>query len=159
MLMCSRALNLLREEGSSVALPEATVQVRDDMREVVLLLSQYNVGALTIGIEQDIVSALEEIIDSLEQAQQDAKDRKNGNRPPPGSGGEPGDPPLVDGLAEIKMIRALQMRVNRRTKRYAALTDGPQAQSADMIRRLSELSERQKRIVAVTRDIVTEKNR
>ena len=31
--------------------------------------------------------------------------------------------PLVDQLAELKMIRALQMRVNKRTVRYARLLE------------------------------------
>ncbi len=159
MLMCDRALSLMREEGTSVALPEASVQVRDDMREVVRLLSRYDVGQLTQGIEQDIVAALEEIIGALEQAQQDAKNRKDKPKPPGGGGGQPGDPPLVDGLAELKMIRALQMRVNRRTRRYAALTKGDQTPGPEMLRRLDDLSERQQRIVEVTRDIVTGKNK
>ena len=36
-------------------------------------------------------------------------------------------------LAELKMIRALQMRVNRRTERYSKLIVGEQAEKADLI--------------------------
>jgi hypothetical protein len=153
--MCQRALNLIREEGSAVALAEATEQVRDDMNDLVELLARYEVGSLTQGIEKDVIEALEEIIAALEQAQKDQKDRKQQR---PGSrGGQPVDPALVNILSELKVIRALQMRVNRRTETYSVATDGQQARDPEMVSRLEELSERQRRIVDIVRDIITKK--
>ena len=38
-------------------------------------------------------------------------------------------------LAELRMIRALQMRVNTRTARYSKLIEGEQADNAELIER------------------------
>ena len=62
------------------------------------------------------------------------------------------------------MIRALQMRVNKRTQRYARLLDEPdsvegQATDVDLLDSLGRLSEREQRIRRITRDIVLGKNK
>jgi len=77
---------------------------------------------------------------------------------------QPQDMPLVDGLAELKMIRALQMRVNTRTKRYSRLLDDAddptgQATDQDLLEALAKLADRQQRIYQITRDLVLGKNR
>ncbi|MGA2617782.1 MAG: hypothetical protein ABSF26_09240 [Thermoguttaceae bacterium] len=152
-----KALLLLREEGSAVALPEAVRQMRDDMQQVVHRLAQDRVDTITQTIERDILAALEEIIDALKKAQKDMDNRKK----PPGQSpsGQPQDPPLIDVLAELKMIRALQMRVNRRTERYAALVGGEQTDRADLVEALQHLAEQQQRIYKVTRDLELGKNK
>ncbi len=163
VLEVDKALTLLREEGSSVAFPEAVSQMRTDMDTVVRRLSEENVGRITQGLEEDIISALEELIEAFQKAQKEAEQRRNQQQPPPGSG-DPSDQPLVDALAELKMIRALQMRVNKRTKRYAQLLDSledpvGQADDEDLVDSLRQLSDRQQRIHNVTSDIVLGKNR
>ncbi|MCC7084334.1 MAG: hypothetical protein IT427_04935 [Pirellulales bacterium] len=153
-----KTLNLLREEGSSVAFPEAVDQMREDMETVTQRLSKANVGQLTQGIEQDIVKALEEMIASLQKAQKDAQKRRGGGG---GGGGGDQDQDLVDQIAEIKMIRALQMRVNTRTQRYTRmLEDGAeQAAEPDLLEAIRRLSEREDRIYKTTRDIVVGRNK
>lgn len=149
-----KALLLLREDGTAVALPEAVEQMRGDMQQVVDRLSQAKVGLITQSIEQDIIAALKEAIEAVKKAQKDQE--KKQRQQPPNSGGEPQDPPLVDVLAELKMIRALQIRVNGRTERYSKLIDGEQAQQADVIDALQKLAERQSRIHRVTHDLQKE---
>ena len=146
----------MREEGSAVAMPEAVSAMRDDMEQVVTLLRETKVGSLTQSIEKDILVALEEMIAALKQAQKDAGKQKPG---PSGPAGPPPEPPLVDALAELKMIRALQMRVNRRTQRYTDLVKVEQAEQPDIIATLEQLADRQQRIYRVTRDIVLGRNR
>ncbi|MCC6125129.1 MAG: hypothetical protein IT426_09225 [Pirellulales bacterium] len=149
-----KAIVLLREDGTAVAFPEAVEQMRGDMRQVVDRLSQAKVGQITQSIEQDIIAALKETIEALKKAQ---KDQENQNKkPPPPQEGQPQDPPLVDVLAELKMIRALQMRVNGRTERYSKLIEGEQAQQPDLLDALQKLAERQERIHRVTRDLQKE---
>jgi hypothetical protein len=149
-----KALMLLREEGSAVALPEAVQQMRDDMQQVVHRLAQGRVESITQGIELDIIAALEEIIDALKKAQ---KDQDSKNKPQP-SQSQPTDPPLIDLLAELKMIRALQNRVNRRTERYSKLIQGEQAQQDDLLDALRRLADQEQRIHRVTRDLDLGKN-
>jgi len=156
-----RALLLLKEEGSSVAFPEAVEQMREDMDQIANRLAAVKVGRLTQGLEEDVISALEEMIEALQKAQQDAEQRRR--QPPPQQPPPPQDQPLVDKIAELKMIKALQLRVNKRTNRYALLLEDEedpvgQATDSELGEALQRLSERQERIFSVTRDIVLGKN-
>ncbi len=151
-----KALAVLREEGSAVAFPEAVAEMREDMEQVVVRLAQAKVGDVTQGIETDIIAALEEMIASLQKAQKDMEQKAKQGQPPPS--GEQDEPPLVDTLAELRMIRALQMRVNVRTERYAQMTKTEQADKPDLLEALKRLAEREARIHQVTRDIVVGRN-
>ncbi|MBC8875473.1 MAG: hypothetical protein H8E44_39105, partial [Planctomycetes bacterium] len=156
-----KALNLLIEEGSSIAFPETVEQMRDDMQQVADRLDEAKVERITQSIEEDIIAALEEMIEALQKAQQEMEESKS--KPPPPSPSQPQDKPLVDKLAELKMVRALQMRINTRTKRYARLLDDiddpvGQASDADLQDAIVKLSERQARIYQITRDLVLGKN-
>ena len=151
-----KALMLLREDGTAVAFPEAVEQMREDMQQVVERLAQVKAGEITQAIEQDIIAALEEMIEALQKALKEMEQRRQNAQPPPG---QPRDPPLVDVLAEVKMIRALQMRVNRRTDRYSKLIEGEQAERAELIEALQRLAKREQRIHRVTRDLESGRNR
>lgn len=151
----SKALAVVRDDGSAVAIPQALEQVRDDAMQAAGRLTRGDVGGTTRGIMQDVVSSLEEMLAALEKAQRDQQDKKqnsSGGRP-----AEPGEQPLVDKLAELKMIRSLQMRVNTRTGRFAQLlADGAeQAEEPELVEALERLAERQRSIQQATRDIVT----
>ena len=115
-------------------------------------------ASITQGIEEDVIAALEEMIDSLQKAQQDKEKQKQQQQQ---QQGEPQEPPLIDSLAELKMIRSLQMRINTRTKRLASLVEGAvgQADKPDLLDQLQRLAEREESVFRVTRNIVTGKNR
>lgn len=152
-----KAMLLLREEGSSVAFPEAVEQMREDMQTVTTRLAAVKVGAMTQGLEQDIIAALEETIAALDKAVKDLEK----NRTPPGqspSAGQQSEPPLVNKLAELKMIRSLQVRINERTKRYGEMIGGPQADTPELLEALEKLGERQQRVVQATSDLSQGRN-
>ncbi|HEU0069070.1 MAG TPA: hypothetical protein VFQ26_07425, partial [Nitrospiraceae bacterium] len=156
-----KALLLLHEEGSSVAFPETVEQMRDDMQQVADRLSTTKLGTITQGIEEEIIAALEEMVEALQKAQQDLEKQKQQQQKQ--QQGQPGEKPLVDQIAELKMIRALQMRVNTRTERYSRLladADDPVglAEDEELRESLIKLGERQQRVQEVTRDIVVGKN-
>lgn len=156
VLEADKAMLLLKEDGTTVVFPEALQQVMEDMQQVVVRLGQSRTEQITQAIELDIIAALEEMIDALKKAQ---KDKKSPPKPPGKSPpGQPQDPPLVDELAELKMIRAMQMRVNTRTERYSKLIDGEQAENAELIEALQRLAERESRIHKVTRDLELGRN-
>jgi hypothetical protein len=150
-----KALAVLREEGSAVAFPEAVAEMRDDMGQVVDRLGQSKVGDVTQGIEKDIIAALEEMIASLQKAQKDMDAKTKPGQPAPDGDSEP---PLVDTISELKMIRALQMRVNTRTQRYAEMTKTEQTDTPELLEALKRLAEREQRIHQVTRDIAVGRN-
>ncbi|MEX2310464.1 MAG: hypothetical protein WD738_23050 [Pirellulales bacterium] len=152
-----KALLLLREDGSSVAFPEAVEQMRDDMQQVVERLAAVKVDAITQAVEQDILAALEETIAALEKAIKDLEK----NRTPPGQpsmAGQPTEPQLVDKLAELKMIRSLEMRIYQRTKRYGEMIEGEQAETAELLEALKVLAERQQRVHQATADLQQGRN-
>ncbi len=152
-----KALALFREDGTAVVFPEAVEQIRDDMQQVALRLQLSKVAETTQVIEEDIIAALKEMIEALQKAQEEMEEKEQ--KPGKPQEGQPQDPPLVDILAEIKMIRALQMRVNRRTDTYSKLIDGEQAENPEIVELLKELGEREKRIVRVTRDLEMGRNK
>ena len=151
----AKALVLVRDDGSAVAIPEALEQVREDATQAAARLGRGDAGETTRGIVQDLVANLEEMLGALEKAQKEQQQRQQG-----GAGGrsaEPGEQPLVDKISELKMIRSLQLRVNTRTKRFAQLlTDGVErAEEPELLRALERLAERQHTIERAAHDIVT----
>jgi ribosomal protein L19E len=140
--------------------------MREDMESVTARLAQAKVGEITQGIEQDIIKSLEEMVAALQRAQREQQQqRRNGQQPgmkkgAPGAGQQQ-DRPLVNAIAELKMIRALQMRVNTRTKRYSELLrEGTeQADQPDLVEALQRLGEREDRVHKTTHDIEIGKNR
>jgi hypothetical protein len=148
----NKALLLLHEDGSSVAFPEAIEQMRDDMRQVTDRLAALKVEKVTQGIEKDIIAALEETIAAFEQSRKDLEKKKT----PPGqqpAAGQPDEMSLVEKIAELKMIRSLQMRINNRTKTYGEMIQGDQAETPDLLKALDGLAERQQRVYKAAADL------
>ncbi len=152
----TKAITLLRDEGTAIAFPEAVEQMRDDMRIVGARLERAEVAELTQSIEREIIDALEEMIDSLQKEMEKSKDKKK-DEPPKESQSQ--EPPLVDQLAELKMLRTLQLRINHRTKRLGRLVEGEQAQDDDLVGQLQNLADRQARIQKATYDMATGRNK
>src|SRR5262249_38955773 len=153
----TKAITLLREEGTARAFPEAVEQMRDDMRIVVTRLERTDVADLTQSIEREIIDALEEMIDALQKEMEKSKDKKKD--PPPPKDQQPQAPPLVDQLAELKMLRTLQLRINNRTRRLGRMVEGEQAQELDIIGQLQNLADRQARVQKATYDMATGRNK
>jgi hypothetical protein len=151
----NKAIQLLQEEGSAVAFPEVFTQVRDDMRNAARRLGKADVGQVTQVIEQDIINTLKEMVEALKKAQQRLQARKG----QPGAGGQPPDQRLIELLAELKMIRAMQIRVNTRTHVYGVRYTGEQAADPEIQQELQNLAQRQWKIFEVTNNIYRGNNR
>jgi hypothetical protein len=147
----NKCIELLENEGSGVAFPEVFAQVRDDMMHVQRRLGKADVGVVTQGIEKDIIATLEEMIEALKKAQQ-----AGGGKP---GSGKPGNQRLIDLLAELKMVRAMQVRVYNRTVTYGRQYPGEQANDPDIKKELANLAEREQKIFEVTANIAKGKNR
>lgn len=156
-LLGSKVITLLKEEGSSIAFPEALVQMRDDMLTVARRLERVDVGEITVGIEKDIVESLEEILEALQKEIEKSKDKKQQSQQ--AQQGQQQDQGLVDILSELKMLRSLQYRVNRRTKQLGRLVDGEQAADPDLRSQLQSLSQRQAKIQQSTYNLATGRNK
>jgi len=156
-----RAFLLLSEEGSSSAFPEAMQQVNTDISNIAERLTKADIGQMTVTIEQEVVSSLEEMVAALVQVQKDKKEKKEKKKQPGQQPtGEPGDQPLVNKLAELRLIRSLQARINNRTNSLSQMLENPadaigQATEADLLNEVKGLAERQASVRQVARDIVT----
>jgi len=150
----AKALVLLQAEGSSVAFPQAVEAIREDAASVMRLLDQSKVGELTQTIEQGIIEALEEMIDALQKEMEKLEEKKQQDQQQQ----QEQDQPLVDALSELKMLRSLQLRINRITRRLSRQIDGDQAEGKDLLEQLKTLARRQAKIQEATYDLATGKN-
>ncbi len=151
-----KALELLKGDVSAVVFPTVFLHLKQDIANVRGRLELVDVGKATQRIERDIISSLEEMIEALEKAKQNAEN------PPPNTPPMPPNakPPLVDRLAELKLIRAMQKRLNSRTKLYGRQYKGEQASEPRIRRELRQLADRQMEIANVTSKLAkTDPNR
>ncbi len=96
-------------------------------------------------IEEEIVSSLEEMVAALVQVQKDNKDKARQQQQGQPQQGQPGEQPLVDKLAELRLIRTLQVRINNRTEALSQMLDDPsdavgQASEGEVLKELYGLS-------------------
>ncbi len=162
------AIEILRGEGSAVAFPAVFDFVRELMVNVEKRLRKTDPGATTVATEDEIISSLEEMIDALKKAR---KENGQGGQSNGGSNPNPGNQPLLQEIQELKMIRNMQLRVNRMTETYAREYKGEQApapekstaqerEKAEMLQKeLKGLAERQEKIYEVTNDLYRGKNK
>ncbi len=171
-----KALTILKAEGTSFAFPLAVEGIRDDVLTISDLLARLQDGdqdpmdpfapegqevrmqrdkmfELTIGLEKDVIAALKELIEALQKEME--KDKKDKDGKPCDCNG---DPVLVDKLAELKMLRTLQMRVNRQTKRLGLQVDGEQATQPFVVAKLKQLAKLQAKIQKTAYDLATTRN-
>ena len=137
-----KCLKLLESEGSAVAFAKVLEEVREDMIAVQRRLNTAIVDKDTQTIEENIIAMLKDMLEALKKAQ------KEMGEPKP-SQGKPGKPPnakLIDMLAELKLIRSLQVQVNNRTKMYGDKNKGEQSKDDLVQKELRQLSIRQTKL-------------
>ena len=168
-------IRLIEAEGSAVAFAEVFRQVRDDMAVVRDRLRRTDGGEQTIRVEDDIIANLKEMIENLKKAREDNKDKekkKQQEQQQQQQQQQPQDQRLIDQIAELKMVRSIQLQINRRTEQYAkqfATEQLPPPTSVGDARRradleqtrteLKDLSRRQDKIGKVTKDMALGKNK
>ncbi len=158
VMEADRAMLLLREEGSSVAFPEVVSQIRGDMETVAQRLATSKIDAVTIGIQEDILAALEEMIAALQKAQRDLeKQKQEQQQQQQQQQQQSGEQPLVEQLAELRLIRTMETRIMSTTERYAKIL-AEAGDTADVLPLVKDLAERQTNLYRITRDIVQKRN-
>ncbi len=158
LIDADKALILLKEEGSSIAFPESVAGIRQDVQNLVGWLRDAKVGELTQAVEKDVIEALEELIEALQKEMEKSDEDKKKQQQQQQQDQEQSQP-LVDQLAELKMLRSLQLRVNRRTKQLSRTFEGEQATQEEAVQQLQQLSGRQSRIQQAASDLVKGKNK
>ena len=156
VIEANKALTLLKEEGSSIAFPEAVEQLVMDMKTVANRLENRQGKEFTQALELDIIDALQEMIEALQKEMEKSDEEEQDGQQ---QQSQQQDNPLVETLAELKMLRTLQLRINKLTKRLGMLVSGEQATKADIVQQLQILAKRQAKIREATRDLATGRNK
>ena len=144
-----QALALLEEEGTSIVFPSVVANLAENLLAVAKLVENQRTGSFTQELQVEIEQTLLELLGALEQAQ--GKQNARGEAGEAGEG-EQGKTPLLPNTAELKMLRALQLRVNRRTQALDANRQGDQELDKLRQEQLTAISKMQERI----RDMVGE---
>jgi len=162
VIECTKALDMLEEEGSTVAFPESFRLLRKDMMNVETRLKSSDVGAMTQNIEEDIIEELKQMVEDLWSLK-----RFGPARPSDDIKGK-----LLGLRAELKRVRSMQIRVNNRTKMYhEAYPDEEQlkpenakdpkvkAKLEQIQKELEELSNKEATIQRIIREIVQRRSK
>ncbi len=146
------ALRLLEDDGRSVAFVEVLEQARGDMQTVSQRLAKGATGGVTQGVERDIVEALQEAVAALDEQLSEMANRQQDGQQQQASG-ETQEPPLVDQLAELRMIRSLQKRILSRTQRYRLMSESGEMSAEELGGALAELARRQERAIEAAQSL------
>ena len=107
------------------------------------------------------------MIEALVQRQQDQEEeqqQQEQEQQQQQQQGKPGDEPLVDQIAELKMLKSLQQRIYSRHQRYSKYLDDPNdpigvSQEPDIVAALGRLADRQAQLTDIARQLVNETNK
>jgi hypothetical protein len=135
-----------------VAFLEVFTQLTNDMKAVQARLKKAETGKVTVAIENDVLATLKEMTGALKRA---AKESSTRPRPTP-----------ANLLAELKLIHAMQRRINVRTAVYGKGHKGEEVPAPETAkgarererleavrRELKDLAGRQEKVAAVTQGL------
>lgn len=159
VLDATKALALLEEEGTGVAFPEAVEQMRYDMRSIAERLQRVDVGLLTQTMETDVIDGIKEMIEALQKEIEKEKEQQQQEQQQQQSQSSEQQEALLEQIAELKMLKSLQLRINTRTNKLAKLFTGEQALQPEVVKQLQELSLRQSRVQQAAYDLATGRNK
>ncbi|MDR0328851.1 MAG: hypothetical protein LBI05_11205 [Planctomycetaceae bacterium] len=151
------ALLLLREDGSAQAMVESLLQARFDMTEVKKRLEISSLDSITLHIEDAVIEALQEMLDAVRAAMEESKERQENAESQQQQDGSATEEPLIQLLAELRMIRSMQRRVNERTSRYdqeiKQMLTNPDADLSTFKQAVEELARQQNRLARILHEL------
>lgn len=108
-----KVLEILREEGTTIVIPDVMVDMKRDLDGLAARLKKLDAGDYTQAVQQDIIETLRELIEVIKEE----LDKKQGGDGQGGNDSQEGDndEDLLPTSAELKMLKSLQERVNKRT--------------------------------------------
>jgi hypothetical protein len=168
-----RALALLENDGTAVAFAEMFQMVRKDMLTVKDRLGQTDTGTVTVAVENEIIKNLGDMVEALKK-QREINKQKGQQQQQPGKPKQkqPGEDPLVDIIAQLRLLRSMQKGLNDRTELYSKEYPGEQApapieaksekekQHHEMIQKeMRDLADTEAKISKILKDMLTGKNK
>jgi hypothetical protein len=146
-----RAMALLAEDAGALALPGALAAVREDVASCAALLRAGRTDTVVRALQEDIISTLADLIDAL------SGDEARQSVPPDQPEAEETRQrrPILplDVLAELKVMRALQLSINRQTARLDGLRQDAPPSADELSDAMRRLADRQGAIKAMVGDL------
>lgn len=148
------ALTFMLDNSSPVVFPRIVKDIIADLARLEDRLMEEKTGETTALIQDAVERALADLLEALEEAQ--------GEPPPPeesepqegeGGGASPPPPPLISALAELKLLRNRQVRVNEGTKVLHEQKQEGRV-DADLEERIDVMTERQKDVHTLTSELI-----
>jgi len=150
---CAQTVLLIREDGTSSAILLAAEDIESDMTSVAEWMQQSNVSELTISVQRDILDSLKQLVETMQREMQQMQERQQQDEQQQQQQGQQ-QSPLVDLIAEIRVLRNLQLQVNRRTKQVDGLLErASDGERAVLQKQVSELAERQQKLWESAKDL------
>ncbi len=148
--MADQALLIIIEDGTTVVFPRIVERLRDDLVAVSDLLRGEKTGEYTHTLQKEIEITLEELIAALEKAQEQLQSQSGQS----GQSGQQQQPPLVPESAELKLLRAAQLRVNRLTKSFDKTRPKSDALDPALAREIDNITRRQADVASMAESII-----
>ncbi len=148
-LEATQALALLREDATAASMIEAVEQLVSDIGWVEKLFAEGNLGPLNQATQQAIIAALKELLQALEEAQLALESAEQSS----GGEGMAGEQPLVDLLAELRMLRNLQARIYQRTQQLGEWAREAPRIDERLMEAFQDLAQRQERLHRIAREL------
>lgn len=149
----SDLLTLVEETEFGIALPAALLVVLDEMSEVQTLLAAGDGSEQVVNAERQIEADLKELLEAMKQMPSSKSSNERAQR-----GAQDRQRELNRILAELKLIRMLQLRTNRQTGDI----DGKRAESktlpAELREKIEALADQQDHIREATQRLADERS-
>lgn len=147
---CAQTVNLLKEDGTSVSILMAVEDIESDMNSVSGWLQESKVGELTQSVQSDIIDSLKQLIETTQKEMQEMKEQQSQEQQQQ----QGQQQPLVELMAEIRMLRNLQLQVNRRTRQVdGLLKSAPEKDLPALQKQIHDLAVRQRRLIESAREL------
>ncbi|HEY1186399.1 MAG TPA: hypothetical protein VGE74_02030 [Gemmata sp.] len=157
IVIADATLKLMEGEGSAVVFAGVLKEVKGDMEAIQRRLNDARVGEDTQQIEQDVIDQLKLMLEALKKAKQDLENKPSDSKPSDSNAKKP-DNKLLEILAELKLIKALQEQVNKRTVMHSKTDPNEQAKDPLVQAELNQLAARQKVLQDMLHKIATQAN-
>ena len=148
-----QAYDLLLEDGTSVVFPEVVADLQLELTNASDLLTDEKTGSYTQLVQKEIEATIEDLVDALKKAKDDAK-KDGGGGGGGGGGGEQPDQPLLKKSAELKVLRMQQLRLNRRTQNIEKLKGQPDVDDTVVTKEIESAAQLQQKLVEMTDQIL-----
>jgi len=152
-----KALEILREEGTTVVIPDVVEDLKHDLDALAALVGKLQTDAYTQQMQRDVETTLEQLVRVI---QEEMKRRSGGGGEEGGDSSE-GDfeESLLPTSAELKMLREMQGQVNRRTELFEKKSRaGTQAKEA-LEEERGRIARKQHAVGELTRTMADKLNR